>query len=104
MKKFLCILLFFPLSAFAIDNVLVWDPSAGADSYSVSRKSESCGSPSVSWVGIATGLTEVTFTDLDVQNPWDACYRVTAVNESGESPPSDEAGKVPGKPVGLQVQ
>ena len=95
------LILLFPLTAFA--NVLTWDAAPGADSYQVWRKDSKCGTTTAPYVLVAPAVTEVTWTDPDVPLPWKACYYVIAENFNGESLPSNEAGKRPGKPSGVGV-
>jgi Fibronectin type III domain len=64
--------------------VLTWTASAGATTYNVYRKVAGGG-----YTLIATGLTSATYTDSALANGTVYLYVVTAVNSSGESPPSN---------------
>jgi hypothetical protein len=63
---------------------LTWDASAGATSYNI-KKSNTCNG---TYQTIATGVSATYYDDTSV---WGGCYVVTAVNEAGESQPSNSA-------------
>ncbi|MBI2927274.1 MAG: fibronectin type III domain-containing protein [Verrucomicrobia bacterium] len=70
---------------------LLWNPVAGADSYTIGRSTTSGGPYTV----IASGLTAAAFTDLTVSNGTLYFYVVSALNVSGEGPASSEANATP---------
>lgn len=74
---------------------LTWDSVDGATTYTLKR-SLTNGGP---YITIAIGLTGTTYTDLDVINGTTYYYIVTAVNEAGESAPSNEAFATPFAPA-----
>jgi hypothetical protein len=73
---------------------LSWDAVEGADSYNVKR-SLTEGGP---YTTVASVVYGTTYTDLDVVNGTTYYYIVTAVNEDGESDPSNEASATPFAP------
>jgi hypothetical protein len=66
---------------------LTWDTSPGATSYNV-KKSKRCDGV---YETIATKLTDTFYDDPVTSTLSGGCYIVTAVNEAGESQPSDSA-------------
>jgi DNA-binding beta-propeller fold protein YncE/mono/diheme cytochrome c family protein len=78
---------------------LNWTASAGALNYNVSRSLTSGGPYS----GIAFNVIATTFTDNTVNNGTTYYYVVTAVNNSGESPYSNQASATPTAPNGPPV-
>ena len=81
---------------------LTWPASAGADSYNVKRSLVS-GGP---FVTIAN-VTATSYLDLNVTNGTAYYYRVTALNEAGESALSKKVGAIPAPvplaPTGLSA-
>ncbi|MDD2204699.1 MAG: C25 family cysteine peptidase [Bacteroidales bacterium] len=59
--------------------ILTWNASDAATSYNLYRNNEV----------LVTGVTELTYTDVEVQAEQKYCYDVTAVSEAGESGHSD---------------
>jgi hypothetical protein len=93
------------LSAVAGDGrvTLSWNMASGATSYSVYRGTTS-GSTSL----LESGVTALTFVDTAVTNGTTYFYAVSAVNEAGESPRSQEVSATPqvsppAAPSNLQV-
>lgn len=65
---------------------LSWNPSTGATQYQIQRAGGVCGtSSSFSQVGTSSGTA---FTNSGLQANTSYCYRVTASNANGTSPPS----------------
>lgn len=73
---------------------LGWAASAGADTYRVHRGTAS-GGP---YGTIASGLTGTSHLDTTVTNGTTYFYVATAVNETGESPDSNQASATPQAP------
>ncbi len=80
---------------------LSWTASGGATSYTVKRSATSGGSYS----NVATGVTSASYTDTGLANGSTYYYVVAAINASGSSPNSTEAGTItlPGAPAGLSA-
>jgi hypothetical protein len=80
---------------------LAWTVSSGATSYNVKHAAVS-GGP---YTTIATGITSTGYTDTGLANGTSYYYVVSAVNISGESLNSAEAGAttVPAAPTGLST-
>lgn len=76
---------------------LVWNASPGAGSYRVKR-STTGGGP---YMTIAAGVSGTNYTDTAVNDGVTYYYVVSAANDSGESPNSDEASASPGKVIRL---
>ena len=74
---------------------LVWNASAGATSYKVSRGASSGGPYTTT---VATGLTATAYTDTTVTNGATYAYVVTAINVAGESTESAPASATPDAP------
>ena len=74
---------------------LSWTPATGAAIYNVKR-SETPGGP---YTTIAENVTTTSYTDTAVTNGTTYYYIVTAVNEGGESSPSNEASATPAAPA-----
>ena len=72
---------------------LSWSENPEADSYIVKRSNTSGGPYTV----LADQVAETSYTDTEVENGTTYYYIVTAVNASGESPPSDEVSATPGE-------
>lgn len=71
----------------AIGNVLLtWNSSAGSTSYTIRRSSDK----QDPWLIVAMNITELAWTDTDVQPGKTYHYTVTGVNDTGESGNSDE--------------
>lgn len=66
----------------ATSVVVDWAAATGAASYTVQRAPDSAGVPGA-WVGIASGLTGVTYTDTGVVTATTYWYRIVAVASSG---------------------
>jgi hypothetical protein len=73
---------------------LAWNASAGADTYRVYRSTTS-GGP---YGSLVTGLTTTSHVDATVANGTTYHYVVTALNEGGESPDSNQASATPSAP------
>jgi DNA-binding beta-propeller fold protein YncE/fibronectin type 3 domain-containing protein len=73
---------------------LTWHAATGATSYNVSRSTTS-GGP---YAGIAFNVASTNYTDNTVVNGTTYFYVVTAVNNSGESPHSNQASATPVAP------
>jgi cellulose 1,4-beta-cellobiosidase len=67
--------------------LLSWQPSTGATSYKVKRSLTSGGPYST----VATGVTSTSYTDGGLRTKTTYYYVVSAVNQSGESPNSNQA-------------
>ena len=74
---------------------LTWTPCAGAASYTV-RRSAGEGEP---WFVVASYLTDVSYTDVDIAPGKTYRYTVSAANTAGESGESQEAAAVVPAPV-----
>lgn len=74
--------------------VLNWSASAGALSYTVQRRTL----PGGAFAAVATGVAPTSYTDATVVNGTPYAYVVTALNEAGESAPSEEAPATPAAP------
>jgi Tat protein translocase TatB subunit len=70
----------------ATNILLTWNSSTGSTSYTIRR---SLG-PQDPWLIIAMNITELAWTDTDVQAGKKYHYVVTGVNDTGESGNSDE--------------
>jgi hypothetical protein len=70
----------------ASNILLTWNSSTGSTSYTIRR---SLG-PQDPWLIIAMNITELAWTDTDVQAGKKYHYVVTGVNDTGESGNSDE--------------
>ena len=64
-----------------------WEFAGGADSYSVKRTTTSTSN----YVTLASGLTDLFYTDTTVESNETYYYVVSATNQFGESANSDEA-------------
>jgi Tat protein translocase TatB subunit len=77
----------------ATNVLLTWNSSTGSTSYTI-RRSASSQDP---WLIVAMNISELAWTDTDVQPGKAYHYVVTGVNETGESGNSDEAtATIPG--------
>ncbi|MBV8879679.1 MAG: hypothetical protein JO332_06945 [Planctomycetaceae bacterium] len=77
----------------ASNVLLTWNSSTGSSSYTIRRST----SPQDPWLIIAMSITELAWTDTDVQPGKTYHYVVTGVNDTGESGNSDEAvATIPG--------
>ncbi|HVR83898.1 MAG TPA: fibronectin type III domain-containing protein [Planctomycetota bacterium] len=77
----------------AANVLLTWNSSAGSTSYTI-RRSASSQDP---WLIVAMNISELAWTDTDVQPGKTYHYVVTGVNETGESGNSDEVtATIPG--------
>jgi hypothetical protein len=74
---------------------LSWNASTGADTYRVHRATVSGGPYST----IASDLTSTAYTDTTVSNGTTYYYVVSAINEGGASPDSNEALATPQAPT-----
>jgi glucose/arabinose dehydrogenase/fibronectin type 3 domain-containing protein len=74
---------------------LTWSASTGAQTYSIYRGLTSGGQ---SPTPIATGIAATSFLDSGLTNGTTYYYKVTAVNNTGESPKSTEASATPQVP------
>ncbi len=73
--------------------LLTWNSSTGSTSYTVRRSA----GPQDPWLIVAMNLSELAWTDTDVQPGKTYHYVVTGVNETGESGNSDEvSATIPG--------
>ena len=75
---------------------LSWSASAGAATYNVKRSTSSGGA----YTTVATGIVPTAHTDSGLTNGTTYYYVVTAVNDAGESGPSNEANATPAAPPG----
>jgi Tat protein translocase TatB subunit len=66
--------------------LLTWNSSSGSTSYTIRRST----GPQEPWLIIAMNITELAWTDTDVQPGKTYHYVVTGVNNTGESGNSDE--------------
>jgi Tat protein translocase TatB subunit len=66
--------------------LLTWNSAPGATSYTIRRSN----GPQESWLIIAMNISELAWTDTDVQAGKTYHYVVTGVNSTGESGNSDE--------------
>ncbi|HZE99587.1 MAG TPA: fibronectin type III domain-containing protein [Planctomycetota bacterium] len=77
----------------ASNVLLTWNPSPGSTSYTI-RRSTAAQDP---WLIIAMNITELAWTDTDVQPGKTYHYTVTGANDTGESGNSDEVtATIPG--------
>jgi Tat protein translocase TatB subunit len=77
----------------ASNVLLTWNSSSGSSSYTIRRST----GPQDPWLIIAMNITELAWTDTDVQPGKTYHYVVTGVNDTGESGNSDEAtASIPG--------
>lgn len=93
-----------PLSAATQNAVLTWTDLAGETGYKIERKA----GPTGTYAQIGTTLAGVvTYTDVNLTQGTNFCWRVTATNAVGDGVPSDEVcmatAGVPGKVGGLNV-
>jgi Sec-independent protein translocase protein TatA len=73
--------------------LLTWNSSTGSNSYTIRRSA----GPQDPWLINAMNITELAWTDTDVQPGKTYHYVVTGVNDTGESGNSDEAtATIPG--------
>jgi Sec-independent protein translocase protein TatA len=73
--------------------LLTWNSSTGSNSYTIRRST----SPQDPWLIVAMNISELAWTDTDVQPGKTYHYSVTGVNDTGESGSSDEAtATIPG--------
>lgn len=86
------------LKAFASNGqvALSWTSLAAATSYIVYRGTKAGGEGAVP---LATGLSSAAYADTSVSNGQTYFYRVTAIDDGGESLPSAEVSSVPAYPV-----
>src|SRR5207237_3282370 len=71
---------------------LSWNAAAGAASYNIYRATTSGGEGSTPYV---TGITGTTFTDTGLTNGTIYYYKVTAINNVGQSSASNEVSAIP---------
>jgi Sec-independent protein translocase protein TatA len=77
----------------ASNVLLTWNSSTGSTSYTIRRSA----GPQDPWLIVAMNLSELAWTDTDVQPGKTYHYTVTGVNETGESGNSDEVtATIPG--------
>src|SRR5579862_1242146 len=77
----------------ASNVLLTWNSSTGSTSYTIRRSTN----PQDPWLIIAMNISELAWTDTDVQPGKSYHYVVTGVNETGESGNSDEVtATIPG--------
>ena len=77
----------------ASNVLLTWNSSSGSTSYTLRRST----GPQDPWLIIAMNISELAWTDTDVQPGKSYHYVVTGVNETGESGNSDEVtATIPG--------
>lgn len=73
--------------------LLTWNSSTGSTSYTIRRSA----GPQDPWLIVAMNLSELAWTDTDVQPGKTYHYTVTGVNDTGESGNSDEVtATIPG--------
>jgi len=73
--------------------LLTWNSSTGSTSYTIRRSA----GPQDPWLIVAMNLSELAWTDTDVQAGKTYHYTVTGVNDTGESGNSDEVtATIPG--------
>jgi len=79
------------LASPSTDNVLLtWNSSSGSTSYTIRRST----GPQDPWLIVAMNISELAWTDTDVQPGKTYHYVVTGVNDTGESGNSDEVTAV----------
>lgn len=98
------------LSAEAASNILTWSDNATNELNNiVERKAEPCAASTLSFAVVATlGPNVKTYTDTQILEGTDYCYRVAASNTAGKSAYSNVAGisvpfTIPAAPSGLGV-
>ena len=86
-----------PALALGGEAVLQWDPVSNATTYHVQRATGACAAAGLNFVDIGTtpGPATTTYTDKELEEGKDVCYRVAASNPAtpNRSPYSNLAGK-----------
>lgn len=78
---------------------LQWEPSAGATSYTIYRKT----SADAAFEELAKGVTAAAFVDLNLSNGIRYQYQVRAMNAGAESELSEKVSAVPFSPTGDDI-
>jgi len=78
--------------------LLSWNPSTGAATYTLARRTAS-----TSYTDLASGITGTTFTDTTATNGTEWFYVVYAINGEEESGASNQASATPNSPPSVSI-